>query len=52
MKIKGIELLGSHGQDCAREFGAAEIKHIGGNRYIICKANGDYQKFLADEEGA
>jgi hypothetical protein len=49
MKIKGLELLGSHGQDCAIEFGAVEIIHIGGKRYILRKANGDEQKFLADE---
>lgn len=49
MKIKGLDLLGSHGQDCAKEFGAVEIRHIGGNRYILRKSNGEEQKFLADE---
>lgn len=49
MKIKGLELLGSHGQDCAKAFGAAEIVHIGGKRCILRKANGDEQKSLADE---
>lgn len=29
MKIKGFDLLGSHGQDCAKAFGAAEIIHRG-----------------------
>lgn len=48
-KIKGLELLGRHGQECAEEFGAIEIMHLGGNRYMMKRADGLEQKFLSDE---